>query len=274
MATSRNSKPRKAVRKILQNWGIVLIVSIIAFGFVIWSRKAQPNIVAENTATVAPTKVQVTATSLPIQDKVVEEVPSQTPTMQATEEALYPINWGQLSTFGLEISKSYVVDDVCVSVPAGWIPFTPNGEKKTCEEPVQNLREGLVLPTGIAVIPAGSIPTPNFHQTAVAGKPLSDPNDQEDWNYRVCLLKKYDKRGNIAQYWLEIDYDFDLLPVSGGDCFTTVGKGYIQVSFFFLNQIYEEIKAGDYKYEVHLDQMIQGGQNQELWLGGKSLSNK
>ncbi len=267
------------IKKIKLMGGAILLAVVL--GLVFWSRQAQPAVQAEASVTLAP--ATMTPTPQPTQVEAVEDIQhSYTPTAQATAAVLEPINWGQLSTVGLEISKSYVVGDECVTIPAGWIPFTPNRKKESCEVPIQNLGDSLVLPTGIAVVPAGKIPTDYHQQDATAGQPLSNPammmefwaNRAERFGIaRVCLLKVVDSVSDVTSYQLIIDEKFDLIPNSGGTCFTTIGDGYIQVTYFFLNQIYEEIKNGDFQYEVILDLIIQGGQNQERWLGGKSLTN-
>ena len=91
------------IKKIKLMGGAILLAVVL--GLVFWSRQAQPTAQGEASVTLAP--ATITPTSLPTQAEVVEDIQhSYTPTAQATAAVLEPINWGQISTVGLEISKS------------------------------------------------------------------------------------------------------------------------------------------------------------------------
>lgn len=266
---------------------VLALVTVMLGIYLAWTHQAQPAAQAEVTATEALTQTPATPTPQPTQAKAVEEIlPSRTPTIQATQVRLEPIDWVPLSATGVSIPTRYLLEEQCTQIPTGWTLFQPKTllwEHCMEDDPDVILGDGLYLPAGVAVVPSGKIPADYHQQDAVAGQPLSNPAVlMEHWQnraerfgiVRVCLLKDLDSVSDVTSYWLIIDEEFDLDPTSGGTCFTTVGDGYIQVSFYFLHQIYQEIKDGDFKYEVILDLTIQGGVDQDRWLGGKPLTNK
>lgn len=283
MANTPYKQTRSQVKK--ARAVIVLALVTVALGiYLVWPRQAQPATQAVNAATEAPTQTQILSTAQPTETKTVEENLPSSISPEATKTVVEPIKWVPLSRAAVSAPTRYLLNGQCTQTPAGWIMFQSNRSLwEHCMDatPEVSLGEGLVLPSGLAVVPSGKVSDVNYQQDAVEGQALSDPRSIEFWasrsdHYgvaRVCLLKDTDTVSDIVSYELVIDEKFDLIPATGGTCFTTVGNEYIQVTFFFLNQIYEEIKNGDFKYEIHLDEIIQRGENQELWLGGKPLSN-
>lgn len=270
---------------------VLALVTVMLGIYLAWTHQAQPVAQAEVTATEALTQTPATPTPQPTQAKAVEEVLIVTPTIQATQVRLEPIDWVPLSTTGVSIPTRYLLGDQCTQIPTGWTLFQPKGSDWShCQEDEATIKlgESLVLPAGVAVIPSYKLPETYLGQTAATSDDLEKPWEVENadpfWErfintpeklVRVCLLQDDNEFADTRIVELVVDEDLRYKPTGGGKCITALAEDVNLVVFSFLNEINKTIENGDYKYyEIFLDPIIQGGVNQERWLGGKPLTNK